>query len=369
MLMTRSEVAKSSGQYFSRIDTLRAAAALAVVYAHYFMPFLPTWLRIVPGGVDLFFILSGYLITTSLIADAPKMNGHQLLRSFYIKRSFRIFPLYYTTLAVTVAIGLYGAVQSWPWAAAYILNFSITQRIADAGYIGHFWTLAVEEQFYLVLPLLFCWLSRRTFTALGLSVIGAAIAFRTANLFNEPAGNLFNFNTLAEMDRLAIGSLLAVAVNAYGLDRTEVLLNRLLPLSLPSFVCCCFVSMMSGLMRVLTISFLTVFCSLFFAWLIIKAVRGGPRTSSWGGTLLPGIGALSYGIYLFHVPMMAAIHAVEKGSFSFIARCAAVVATVALAWVSFRFFEAPLIKVGRRLAQRQPATLPAGSLEAAPQRS
>jgi peptidoglycan/LPS O-acetylase OafA/YrhL len=90
-------------------------------------------------------------------------------------------------------------------------------------------------------------------------------------------------------------------------------------------------------------------CSVFFAWLLVRAVRDGPASSSWGGLVLPKIGAMSYGIYLIHYTMLAAVYPLEAGSPSIALRCAALAATLVMAWLSFRFFEGPMMKLGRRM--------------------
>jgi peptidoglycan/LPS O-acetylase OafA/YrhL len=153
-----------------RLDGVRGIAILLVLVYHLTLyggmapngPFLDrlwrTWTLPLGLGVDLFFVLSGFLITGILL---DTKDGPDYFRNFYARRFLRIFPLYYATLAATFL--LIPAVRLdavWYW--TYLINY----RFADVGwprvaYLGHFWTLAVEEQFYLVWPALVFFVPRR----------------------------------------------------------------------------------------------------------------------------------------------------------------------------------------------------------------
>src|SRR4029450_13372172 len=141
-------------KYMQQLDGLRAMAVLAVLWTHY----LPEedWLFGVYWGgfgVRLFFVLSGFLITGILLKSRQYvMQGPQpaafALRPFYSRRLLRIFPLYYTTLAVTALMAIPPVRETMVWHITYLSNvyFSIQGRFH--GPIRHFWSLSVEEQFY-----------------------------------------------------------------------------------------------------------------------------------------------------------------------------------------------------------------------------
>jgi peptidoglycan/LPS O-acetylase OafA/YrhL len=118
-------------------------------------------------GVDLFFVISGFLITGILLrARSPFHQGTApigtILRSFYVRRALRIFPIYYLTLLTLLALGHPElTVRGW-WYFAYLSNFQIVDRGSWPPATSHLWSLAVEEQFYLVWPFLVLLLTKRS---------------------------------------------------------------------------------------------------------------------------------------------------------------------------------------------------------------
>lgn len=138
---------------FPALDGLRAIAAVMVVFQHYggktWQP-MSGWL-----GVDLFFVLSGFLITTLALREESR-KGRVSLRDFYIRRVFRLMPVYYVVLGATALIYYWRG--EWVTGALdevlpYYLTFN-NEYIAGGHIFGHSWTLAVEQKFYLVWPLL-----------------------------------------------------------------------------------------------------------------------------------------------------------------------------------------------------------------------
>lgn len=179
-------------------------------------------------GVDLFFVLSGFLIT-GILWDA-KDKAHYF-RDFYARRTLRIFPLYYSALVITLLIlPTFGLATSKefacgeeysPWLWLYGTN--ILQSIQGAWCLGafnHFWSLAVEEHFYLVWPLVIFFCSRRAAITVCIAAIVLSLATRAAWLYsggNDVAAQVF---TLFRVDALALGGLLAfVARSPHGLKK------------------------------------------------------------------------------------------------------------------------------------------------------
>jgi peptidoglycan/LPS O-acetylase OafA/YrhL len=173
-------------------------------------------------GVDLFFVLSGFLITRILL---HAKGGPYFFRHFYIRRALRIFPLYYATLAVFFLLGpllVTGgeefqevlAKQAWYW--THTLNIDIAlhgwHRFLA---LGHFWTLAIEEQFYLVWPLLVFLLGRRALAGVLVAVIVTALGIRMWLVLSDQLLAALML-TPARMDTLACGSLLALAESGAG---------------------------------------------------------------------------------------------------------------------------------------------------------
>ena len=192
------------------IQGLRAVAVLLVVLAHAGVPFLAGGFV----GVDVFFVLSGYLITGLLLSDALE-NGRVSLLRFYVRRARRILPAAALTLVATMIAAQHllnfvrarDVVDDSVWAAFFAANTHFAAQGADyfqqgqpASPIQHFWSLSVEEQFYLVWPtllglVLFGLVRRRASRARLLAVIGlvgaASLAWSVHETPSSPASTYF----------------------------------------------------------------------------------------------------------------------------------------------------------------------------------
>ena len=143
---------------FNGLDTLRAIAILLVFFWHYRQGGSPAWVNAVGGfgwtGVDLFFVLSGYLIGTQLLKKVEQRQ-HVLLFEFYTKRFFRIIPAYVAVLILYITIPLFHEREALPplWRfLSFTQNFGLDLR--KHGTFSHAWSLCIEEHFYLLLPLI-----------------------------------------------------------------------------------------------------------------------------------------------------------------------------------------------------------------------
>jgi peptidoglycan/LPS O-acetylase OafA/YrhL len=220
-------------QHVPALDGLRGLAILAVIWHHAsfeaeragMVPFAgdPTaalynvahaaW-----SGVDLFFVLSGFLIT-GILLDA---KGSPLyFRSFYIRRALRIFPLYYVTIA---AVGVLAsrndgpaAALRLPWLLSYTTNIAMAIHHAwwfSNGSISldHFWSLAVEEQFYLIWPVVVLRCDRRTLKRICLAMIVGAFVWRMCAATATDDHWLVFYQLPSRADSLAMGALTAIQV-------------------------------------------------------------------------------------------------------------------------------------------------------------
>jgi peptidoglycan/LPS O-acetylase OafA/YrhL len=177
-------------------------------------------------GVDLFFVLSGFLIT-GILLDSKRPGGYfAYFRNFYMRRSLRIFPLYYGVLALLFVVAplvpffqgpeleTLRREQGWAW--TYLVNVFIWHHGAyGLPYIDHFWSLAVEEHFYFVWPLVVWLCPRKTLVQVSLGVALVSLGARAALApFANPLG--LYVLTPFRLDSLCLGGLLAALARGPG---------------------------------------------------------------------------------------------------------------------------------------------------------
>jgi peptidoglycan/LPS O-acetylase OafA/YrhL len=261
-------------------------------------------------GVDLFFVLSGFLITGILFDAKGKAN---YFRDFYARRALRIFPLYYAALAVTlfllplfggsVAAAFQPAVENQAWLWLYGAN--VLQALRGEwclGPLNHFWSLAIEEHFYLVWPLVIYCSSRRAAMWICGGVVCFSVAGRACWLAsggNDVAAEVF---TPLRMDGLALGSWLALVARAQG---GLGWLKRYAPAALVAFGAAALAT------TVLERRFYGLPCS---AWgctcgALLVLIVAARQESLFGklahSRVLRFFGKYSYGIYVFQLPLIS----------------------------------------------------------------
>jgi peptidoglycan/LPS O-acetylase OafA/YrhL len=228
-----STTSASSLSYMPGLDVLRGIAISMVLVGHGLDPANGIIFRqyhsvgmmrldrfIVTGllGVHLFFVLSGFLITSILIKSRQDKDYY---RNFYIRRALRILPAYFLMLGVLVVShsisGRYLAV-----CLLYLCNMPGLLHVGPE--YGPLWSLSVEEQFYLVWPLVVRKVSRRALAILSLSIIALTPVLRFALLFGPPALHDINKKTWAVGDFFAAGAVLAVCVRS---PRLQPYLHRI----------------------------------------------------------------------------------------------------------------------------------------------
>ncbi len=210
------------------LDGVRGVAVLLVMFAHFGKPdtdgFGVTLERGISSfgwaGVDLFFVLSGFLITGILL---DTRESPSFFRTFYTRRFLRIFPLYYAFLAIV--LWLWGPRagadeaqrQGWLW--AYLTNFDIVRHgvfFGASSVLNHLWSLAVEEHFYFVWPFFVFLLDRRRLAMVAvLGLVGAEVARIGLQLHGSRAIAAYML-TPTRVDGLAIGALLAILARSPG---------------------------------------------------------------------------------------------------------------------------------------------------------
>jgi peptidoglycan/LPS O-acetylase OafA/YrhL len=295
----------SRSRHMVQLDGLRFLAVAAVAWYHW-MPLRSYGVQWGPLGVQLFFVLSGFLIT-GILLDAragSEIRGEKWfsLRQFYIRRFLRIFPLFYLTLAVGVVVNVPQVRETWLWHATYTSNIYFFLRGSWNGHVGHFWSLAVEEQFYLFWPFLILFVRRRFVPWMICAAIGFAPLFRAVVPLFYADNDFAHCLTPGCFDSLGVGAFLAYLVRNPHFWRPDRCAKMLLAVGLPG----CLITYGFHLLPKLDQTF-AAFC---FGWLVYTAANG--FGGAFGSLLQAGpivyLGRISYGIYVLH---MFAIDALE----------------------------------------------------------
>ena len=336
------------------LDTLRVFAVAAVMAEHY--SGMSRKIPIGAGmlGVGLFFVLSGFLITSLLMKDYKAADGHfgPVLKAFYIKRSLRLFPAYFLVIAILAAIGIANMRNDWPWHAAYLSN--IHAALGNPETV--FWSLSVEEQFYVIWPLTLALLPRRAFLPAALAMPLIALLFKIVSL---KAGYWPSYTLLPfQLTALGAGCTLAIACFRNGapfqfswitpaIDRAITLAGFA---SLLAATMLWFVSP-GGLPRLFLNDLL---CIPLFVALTLKAAKGFtlPLVATvFDNPALRYLGRISYGIYLWHnwVPKIID-HYVTLPDIPKLALT--LVITIVLSIASWEIMEKHCVRLGHRLAAR-----------------
>lgn len=354
--------------HIPELDGLRAVAVSLVLLDHFGSTgAFPSLWRVAPlgwVGVDLFFVLSGFLITRILLATRTDSGYY---RNFYIRRTLRIFPVYYCVLALIFATILlyhhgveYRRLAEWgnplgPW--VYLGNFqmALVGHIQPVLSLTPMWSLHVEEQFYLIFPLIVRHVRRQTLV----KILGGALllspVLRLCLWHQYPTNPFVEYVLLpCRLDGLALGALIAV-----GVPRVEVSRRILGAVSLAA-VLAAFVLLSTLGHRDWSSAFTrTIGYSLFpwaFACCVLWTIRfRGRWPTNWLNTApVQFIGKRSYAIYLLQFPVSGVFGALfgsmhfwsdEAVRFYFIAPT-----TVAAAALSWRFLEAPVLRLKDRWA-------------------
>jgi len=316
-------------------------------------------------GVQLFFVLSGFLITGILLDGRDRPGA---LRSFYVRRVLRIFPLYYAFLIArflllplllpALAVGF--STQIWYW--LYLSNWSdLVQGSVDG--MSHFWSLAVEEQFYLSWPALVRKLRVRTFAIVCIAIAVGSLVVRTVFYFEGVDHAWMYSATVSRLDGLAIGALVAVAARAQLGSRYRK--GRRLAGAIAGLGVVIAAVHAHGLSRfnpeIQTVGY-TLLAIVFGA--IVGEVSVDEPARVWRWLEWPGlrtIGRYSYAMYVIHVPLHVAIlH--YAGTWLHARAAVAPIATdvlwtlavgaisFVLALVSFAVIEGPALRLRQRWA-------------------
>jgi peptidoglycan/LPS O-acetylase OafA/YrhL len=389
------------GERVPVLDGLRGLAILMVLVRHFALPVPPpagdtldqlAWAVSKQGrfGVDLFFVLSGFLIT-GILLDAR--GGAHWKRRFYLRRAVRILPLYYAVVTLLVLGSLWlaragqgaeaaermiGSLQWWYWTHTTNWMLALAGTYAAAPFHTSFlWSLAVEEQFYLVWPLFVGWLARPRLLRLCLALAAGSLLLRAALvMLGAPVATVY-YATVTRLDPLALGGAIAVLVRSPGG------LARFRPHApLTAAICATAFAALEGVALAGWLSNRVAFVAeasliaLGFSAVLVAALTARPGT--WfmrvlTSRALRNLGFYSYAIYIFHVFIRealdrlgaspAALMDVLGGSYVLAQLGRTLLGgglAFAAALASWHLYEKHFLKLKRRIPMPRAAGAPAG---------
>ncbi len=346
------------------LDGVRGIAILLVLIFHFGT--LPTdrvaekVIRMALGmslgwsGVDLFLVLSGFLITGILL---EARESPRYFPSFYMRRVVRIFPLYFAALLVACATGYLAPRESlWYW--SYLSNWR-TAFGPHSPALTHFWSLAVEEQFYMVWPVLVLACSEKRLRALCLAIVAGVLTARTALAWHVEPPVLYRL-TVFRMDSLALGALAVLAIRDPALRRqVRRWLAPVTVIGISAVALALVLSRTPSSSSPWMSSFGFTGLGLAYATLVFRAAD---RTGGSGRLerfcrhrWLIAFGKYSYGLYVVHLPIslftIAALERVAQAAglrysigFALASVVGGTAASFGVAMLSWKWLEAPCLR-------------------------
>jgi peptidoglycan/LPS O-acetylase OafA/YrhL len=342
------------------LDGLRALSIGVVMASHtarIYDPkdpqFSPIWAILSNGqvGVEIFFVISGFLITT-LLARELDQSGTISLRDFYVRRAFRILPPYYAFLLVILAAMRlqWVSIGNKEWLSSFLFFWNYVPS-SNSWWLGHTWSLGVEEQFYILWPLALAGLGRRGARTLALWIFALSPLFRIGSYFALPAfRDKLTFFLSSRADALMAGCILALCASEpwfIGLWNKGGRLGSALAGTAFIFVVSPALFSLFHFTYQMSVGYtLEVICICFILlWTVENPGRGICRALNWKPVVY--LGVLSYSMYLWQQPFVR-----YRGTWLTTAPYNFLIIGV-LAVTSYFLIERPALKARRRFQQKE----------------
>ena len=297
-------------EHIKALDGIRFFSILGVMLAHW----IPSRVTVsFAWGVIVFFALSGYLITRILLTTKdkyPSGDKFHLFKVFYVRRSLRIFPIYFFTIFALYLLDFAEVKANIVWLLTFTANIKFSLENNFHGSIGHLWSLSVEEQFYLLYPLLIFFIDRKFILPSLITMVIVGVAFR-AILYFAGSGLVVQATfTLCALDSLAIGGVLAY-IEIYH----RALLSKLIHRYWAYWLSALFLYLLCGLLFAYGLDRLNpamsaynlilgrFLLSLLTFYLIARCILGPGRNLKifLEHRYVTYLGKISYGMYFYHL--------------------------------------------------------------------
>ncbi|HLI94187.1 MAG TPA: acyltransferase [Puia sp.] len=284
--------------YYTNLDTIRCFAAFFVVVYHWF-PGKMTDSPLAKIGVDVFFVLSGFLISEILFKARDEAGDNPLLKGraigvFYMKRALRIFPIYYLLVSFFFWMNQPPLGGNWTYVFTYTTNFLIYWKQAWIYPLSHLWSLGVEEQFYIVWPFFIFFLPNKRLLQLIVFVLAVSVLFI---LIDEPRNPFFFVLPFSCMTTLGAGALLAYIK----LRRGEAF-RKFARYTLPVTVAAAASLVFWKRFNFITLHLVVAVMAFSLIWYAITS-RSRVFNTVFSNPVTSYLGKISYGIYLYHHPI------------------------------------------------------------------
>ena len=344
--MSSSVRTESQLTYIPGLDGVRGIAIVLVILYHLRASLVHTPVARLANcgwaGVDLFFVLSGFLITRILHAQREETD---YFRRFYKRRALRIWPLYFALVAAGMAYeGWQGTFRSDPWWSYLTLTQNLVVAGFGVGMLRMTWSLAIEEQFYFAWPILIRFASRRWAMLTGLAILLAEPAVRYAGMRHYSLLAIYK-STPTHLDGIMLGSLLALWMASPAFKRRSgiVLLAMAFLVGLAGTVFCIHATDAESQSSIYVYSWIALLCTGFVGLCVLDVMPGRSLLSL---RPLRYLGTISYGLYLLHLQAFSIVgrvgpHFHVRGLALVVVQIAAAVGIASMSW---HFFESRILR-------------------------
>lgn len=354
--------------YYPALDGLRGIGCVLVVVYHNF-PFIHEYLFFGWLAMDIFFVLSGFLITDILLNTFGEKN---FLKNFYVRRLLRVFPLYYTSLVLfllvlphvqglPIRLDYFVDNQAWFW--TFTQNWLMIFFAGKGQYaLNHLWSMAVEEQFYLLWPLVVVFVKRPRLLFSMLALLLVAVIVLRFWLWVEKIEGLayYNLYTFTRIDGICVGCMVALLQKI-----NRDFLGKYMAWVVMAFAAFNFIFYLVNLQFGDSFPYLALVgfstFSMIFGLLVYVIVnrRSAFFTAVFDIALLKFLGRISYGTYIFHWPLYLIVHpflyqwtatGLSSTGAQLFTSVTATVLAYTLGYLSYRYFEMRFLRLKKYFA-------------------
>lgn len=323
-------------------------------------------------GVVVFFILSGYLIVGILLSGRSKIEHGHALKSvwseFYQKRALRIFPVYFGVLLFFCLIGNSNTIETFLWHATFTSNFGHALFKVDFDNLSHFWSICIEEQFYLVIPLLVLLLNKRKSFNVLCGLFIACTLFKISYALTNLDQSVLARIPISNVEGISFGALIAYSFHS---KEAEKILKFIIRWLTP---CACIVFIAMNIYRFfIGAPAYHTFFNIAIADLVIVGTFGplvaavayrSLNTPTWNFLSckpLTYLGTISYGVYVYHYAILIFLPSLldrlgieDMTMTAFFAKCAIAILLASISWHSF---EKQVLKLKDRIGTERKVML------------